>query len=108
MFKKQLAFPQVRVVPVVGLGHSGFYHVESRKEPGKFYLVNLLAFRGNGDCECGDFLHKFEARLERGEALSDYTRCFHIVAARLFMADEVVRVLMRNDNAMRITILNRQ
>lgn len=86
------------------------YHVPSRSRNVPPYLVELCDYDGNGTCQCKHFTCRLEPLLRRGitphaafEAglaevppwgtVEDCLRCFHIHAARLKFADDVINAI---------------
>jgi hypothetical protein len=60
----------------------GRYLVPSRSRAGEVHLVDLLAYRLNGRCDCPDFTVRREPMLRKGASPGNSTRCKHIHAAR--------------------------
>lgn len=86
------------------------YHVPSRRRNVDPYLVELDAFGFNGCCQCKHFVCVLEPILARGitpeqahagglaevppwGTLEDCLRCWHVHAARLKFADDVIQAI---------------
>ena len=87
------------------------FMVPSRQKGKLPYLVQLDSWEGNGQCVCRDFVVRKEPLLRRGMTceevvaqnilkvpswgmVPDVLRCFHIHAARLKFADDVIAAIM--------------
>ena len=65
--------------------------VPSRNGRGE-YLVDIGAYEGNGSCNCKHFEIRMEPKLKLG-SYSRALRCKHILAARAFFVDAVIKHL---------------
>ena len=75
----------------------GRYLVPSRSKPGEKHLVDLLAYRRNGRCDCPAFLMNHEPRLRKGAKPGDATRCRHLLAARDAFIDLILLEIADNE-----------
>lgn len=68
----------------------GIFWVDSDRPGVKPYMVDLLAYRFNGSCDCPDFrdYHEKRTRLENGADPHPALRCKHIERARAWKLEE--------------------
>lgn len=66
---------------------------ESRHET--WHQVDLIAYRGNGACECEDFEFHHRRDLEQGAAPGPEHRCKHIDEARAALLEHAIRQLSK-------------
>jgi hypothetical protein len=90
------------------------YTCQSRKTPGKKYVVELDSYNGNGACSCRDFQFNLEKYLKKGmsgrevfekEFITELRpfqfspdealMCFHICEARREFANAIIQGVMR-------------
>lgn len=69
------------------------YHVRSRRDCRKWYLVDLSENDGNGWCGCKHFEFKCGPRWKQGETNKDLTRCYHIREALIHLGEMIVKEL---------------
>lgn len=75
----------------------GRYLVPSRSKPGEKHLVDLIAYRRNGRCDCPAFTMNHEPRLRKGANPGDSTRCRHLLEARSAFIDLILREIADNE-----------
>lgn len=90
--------------------HALRFWVQSRSDVNKQYLVQLDSYDANGECQCKDFVCRFEKLIKEGVTPEvalrdklvkarpgkhdwDALRCEHIVEARAEAADMFVNAL---------------
>jgi len=62
-----------------------------------YHFVDLAANHYNGSCTCPHFWMRLEKLIKReGHAASDRTRCKHIIAARSFFCQVMIRAVDRD------------
>jgi hypothetical protein len=68
------------------------FMVESWSEPDLPRRVELVAFGGNGACDCPDFTITRRENIKRGAPLfSGDTMCGHIFACRDYLINEILK-----------------
>jgi hypothetical protein len=70
----------------------GRYLVASQSTQGK-YMVDLLAYGGNGQCACPQWAYRIGPAREKGEP-PPVRWCKHIAAARQTMLDDVIKRML--------------
>jgi len=74
--------------------------VQSDHEWTTCYLVDLMAWDGNGFCGCPDFQFRLQKDLNRGaKPIGDSHRCKHLRFARFALGRELVDHLIQKANA---------
>lgn len=68
------------------------FHVQSRREPDRFYLVDLTDYDGNGQCACENFQIRLRPDIENANVTP--LRCHHIDAARKHFMEEAGELLL--------------
>jgi hypothetical protein len=69
------------------------FRVESWSDKQRVHLVDISAYRGNGECSCENFSCRLAPELKLGRAPGPATRCRHIRAARSHFTDKAIRFL---------------
>lgn len=93
---KELTTGPARTVYVNGVhvieGELLRFHVESDRAAQGIppFLVDLAPWNGNGQCDCEHFRFQFEPGLTSG-VIRGAARCKHIVRARSYFCDEIIR-----------------
>lgn len=75
----------------------GRYQVASDKPNTLPYLVDLLAYDGEGQCTCQDWEYRIGKYL-RDEVPPEKRFCKHILAAREKFLDEIIGLMLRPQN----------
>ena len=66
------------------------FHVLSRTRLNDRYLVDLQAFKMNGQCGCDDFIYRHGPLLKGDYRPHDRTRCWHIRQARAWLLQRML------------------
>lgn len=75
------------------------FRVPSEKNPKVKYRVDLIANGGYGHCQCTDFATRRQPAIdEHFPADTRATLCKHLVRARRFFLNDLLRTLARNDD----------
>jgi hypothetical protein len=82
----------LKVTPYAGLL---CYQVDSERPGIDPYLVDLTMYWGTGCCDCSHFKFRLEKELTLQPLNPASYRCKHIVAARNYLADELINTLVR-------------
>lgn len=69
--------------------------VRSGSRPEIWHQIDLIAYRGNGSCECEDFEIRHRRDLEQGAEPGPEHRCKHIEEARAELLDHAIKQLAR-------------
>ena len=72
------------------------FHVQSRSNPSRKYLVDLENFHFNGQCGCEHFAFNLGPRLSAGAPAGNRYRCAHIMEARDWLLDNKVLPQLRD------------
>lgn len=56
-------------------------------------MVDLLAYKGHGQCACPQWIYRIGPAREKGE-VPDVRWCKHIAAAREVMLDDVIQRML--------------
>lgn len=79
-----------RVSPIEGEPFR--FKCESWETPDQPHTVDLLAYGGNGECFCVSFCAVKREAIKNGSPLfSGETMCRHIIAARDYMINEILK-----------------
>ena len=76
------------------------FRVSSRQPSVPPYLVDLGAYKGNGQCDCKDFQCRHQPKLERGAAPHPSRRCFHVKLARAYLCNAFIASCMKLNRSM--------
>lgn len=68
------------------------WHVSSESRPGETHMVDVLAFRGFGECSCEHFAFRMLPELTASGSTT-FARCKHIEAAREAFTDFMIALL---------------
>ena len=69
---------------------AGRYLVTSERDITTSYVVDLLAYEGEGECSCDDWTHRIGGHLKAGTT-PPRRFCKHIESARAVFVDAVIR-----------------
>lgn len=67
------------------------WHVSSDSDPERTHLVDVLSFRGFGECSCEHFEFRILPAIKAGAMTPE--RCKHILAARDAFTDFMIQYL---------------
>jgi hypothetical protein len=77
----------VREVP----GEEMRFRVESWSNPAQPHTVDLLAYKGAGECSCTDWQTRRWPAIRDGATTG--TRCRHVIAARSYFLDSLLATM---------------
>lgn len=83
--RQEMPFEEVTIIE----GKRWCFEVHSRSRPGQKHEVDLEAYSWNGMCACENFHFAHGKDLEHGAKPSDDLRCYHILAARSYVMEEI-------------------
>jgi hypothetical protein len=68
------------------------YLCESWEKPDQPHTVDLLAYGGNGECDCISFCAEKRSGIKAGITLfTSQSMCRHIIAARDYLLNEILK-----------------
>ena len=72
--------------------------VDSHRQPGVSYRVDLLAWMGAGECSCVDWSVRRLPKIKAGAApLTEETTCIHVREAMRFFCVELFRDMAKSE-----------